>query len=230
MARAGPQTAVRAGLRAAAAVLVLFDIMCCVRAERRPIFETPEWAGDLKYGVGIGLRRERADGGALLIKHDESAVVRRYSAGAERLEIVGADVWERAGGAVARCGEQFHPDAALLGTDPNTGRLRDARGEVPAAGGAILNLTAAPRGDKVAVLSATGSKPGSILPFGGGAGASGQYWHQVWSIRERRFNGPAVRIPTPRSHDSLRACWPADEGAVVYYEVTFSYLLVVEVD
>jgi hypothetical protein len=201
-----------------------------VNGQKQTLFETPEWRGNPTYEVGLRLRREGKNDGALLIKYDASTQVRRYSPDTKMMAVVGLDAWERAAGAIAVCEEQFPPDSALLGTNAKTGRLRDRQGDVPTVGRTILNLTAAPQGDRIAVLSATGKKPASPLPFWGSSGASGEYWHQVWSLRERVFFGPDVRISTLRARDSLRACWSADERLVVYYEVTFAYLLLVSVN
>ncbi len=214
---------------AAIVLTILSGSWCCAMTTQVPLFDTPEWRMNLKYEVGLRLRRERAEGGALLIKHDESTLVRRYDPEAQTLANVGVDSWERAAGAIARCEGQFPPDRALLWTDNQTGKLHDAQVEIQSAGPTILNLTAAPQGDKVAVLSAKGKKPISLLPFGGGSGASGEYWHQVWSLRTHAYLGPAVRIPTHGNYASLRACWSMDENLIVYYEVTFSYLSVVTV-
>jgi hypothetical protein len=215
-------------LRCIATVVIGILLSSCSRGDRdNPIFETPEWKMNPKYEVGLRLRREAVQGGALLIKLDENLIVRRYDPKAKMLSTVDPTGWEHAKGVIANCEEQFPPDNSTFWIDPQTGQLRDKKGVVRTSGAGILNLTLGPQGDKIAILSAEGGKPVSLIPFWGSSGAAGQYWLQVWSLSRHDFVGQAVKIPRLHAQDSLRACWSADEEVVIFFEVTFSYFSVV---
>lgn len=214
----------------------LLSFPCCARTGDVPLFETPEWEMNPEYKVGILLRRENnaAQESALLIKHEtKEPFVRRYDPRSKTISVVSPETWDATNAPIARCEEQFAPDTRLLAVNPETKRLTDERGDVvPTKGENILNLVWSPQKKRVAVLSAGGAAGSeySILPFGSGSGASGQYWHQVYSLETRKMESSAIRIPTKQGFTSLRACWSADGAFVVYYEVTFSFLSVVHVD
>ena len=201
-----------------------------------PLFETPEWKMNPEYEVGLSLRREEGlpNDGGLLIKHDtKKPFVRRYNRSPKNVEVVPPEMWDKSKTPIARCGEQFAPDTKLLQINTQTKQLMDENGGViPTEGETVLNLTVSPQNNRVAVLSASGTAGGdySVVPFGSGSGASGQYWLQVYSLKTRRFESFPVRIPTREKFTSLTACWSSDEKFVVYTEVTYRFLTVVEVD
>jgi len=215
----------------------LFSFYGCGRAGDTPLFETPEWKMNPEYKVGLSLRREEKgqnQTGTLLIKHDsKTPFVRRYDPVSRTLEVATPESWDQATAPIARCEEQFAPETRLLEVKPETGRLTDENGKVvPTKGENVLNLTESPRKNRAAILSASGAAGSgySIFPFGSGSGASGQYWHETYSLENRKIESSPVRVPTERSFRSLRACWSADEKFVVYYEVTFSFLTVIHVE
>jgi hypothetical protein len=91
-----------------------------------------------------------------------------------------------------------------------------------------MALTESPSHRFVAVLSASGPAQPSLVPFLGAGGAAGQRFHQVVSLPGVAVLGNAIRVPVQRSEDVLNACWPSDEKAVVYYDLVFSHVSVVE--
>ena len=215
----------------------LFSLAGCGGSKgQTPLFETPEWKMNPEYEVGLSVRRENAsqkDSG-LLIKHDtKQPSVRRYDPNRKTLEVVPPDAWDKSTAPIAHCVEQYPPDTELLRFDPKTKRLIGERGEIiPTKGENVLNLTASPEKKRVAVLSATGTAGGdySVTPFGSGSGASGQYWMQVYSLKKRQLENYLFQIPTKEKFTSLTACWSADERFVVYSEVKYQFIVVVEVN
>lgn len=201
-----------------------------------PLFETPEWKMNPEYEVGLSLRREDSsqNNSGLLIKHDtRQPFVRRYNQILKNVEVVPPEMWDKSNAPIARCSEQFAPDTKFLKINPKTKQLMDGKDNIiPTEGNTILNLTISPQNNRVAVLSASGTAGGdySVIPFGSGSGASGQYWLQVYSLKTRQFESSPVRIPTQEKFTSLHACWSSDEKFVIYAEVTYRFFVVVEVD
>ena len=61
-----------------------------------------------------------------------------------------------------------------------------------------------------------------------GAAPSGQRYHQIVSLPDAVVIGKAVRIPVRRDDQVLESCWSADEKSVVYHDILFSSLSIVE--
>ncbi len=194
-----------------------------------PLFRIDLWHEGRALVTGqMMLRREAKGSGALLIKHSERATVYAYDPTKRSLAPAADGAWERAAGPVAECDAQAPPDGAVLRVDTTSHKLFAGTREVPTAGRTAIVLTASPSGRLSAALSATGSVRGSLMPFLGVGGASGQYMHQVLSLPEAAPVGEAVRVPRLSSRDNLSACWSADEQFVVYHEILFFYLSIVE--
>jgi hypothetical protein len=66
------------------------------------------------------------------------------------------------------------------------------------------------------------------MPFSGGSAASGEHYHQVISLPDAVPLGKAVQLPLQQDSDLLVPCWSADEKTVIYHEILFTYLAVVE--
>ncbi len=188
-----------------------------------------------EYEVGLSVRRDNAsqkDGG-LLIKHDtKQPSVRRYDPTRKTLAVVPTEMWDKSSAPVARCGEQFPPEMTLLRLESKTKQLIGERGEItPTKGKTVLNLTASSQKNRVADLSASGTAGGdySVIPFSSGSGASGQYSMQIYSLKTRQLENYLFEIPTKETFTSFTACWSADEKFVVYSEVGYRFLVVVEV-
>jgi len=99
---------------------------------------------------------------------------------------------------------------------------------ISTAGHTVLKLTESPSKRWVAVLSASGPLQTSLVPFSGGSTASGDYFHEVLSLPGAVPVGNAVQLSLERDSDVLVPCWSADEKEVVYHEILFTYLSVVE--
>lgn len=215
----------------------LFSLAGCGGSKgQKPLFETPEWKMNPEYEVGLSVRRENVSqkDSSLLIKHDtKQPSVRRYDPKQKTLEVVPTEMWDKSTAPVARCGEQFPPDTALLRFDSKSKQLIGEKGEIiPTKGKTVLNLTASPQKNRVAVVSASGTAGGdySVIPFGSGSGASGQYSMQIYSLKKRQLENYLFEIPTKEKFTSLTACWSADEKFVIYSEVRYQFIVVVEVD
>ena len=196
-----------------------------------PLFPLAAWQGvGLQYGDQLMLRNESEATGALLLKHNRLDTIYRYDPRRRTLSAESDAVWRGAQTPIAECGKQGYPTPSLLRIDTQSHRLFAGERVIQAAGRTALKLAAAPSGKFTAVLSASGEAGTSVLPSSGGSGASGQYYHQIMSLPDAKALGQPVRLPVQRSYDSLIPCWSADEKYIVYHQVTFNYLLVVQAD
>ena len=194
-----------------------------------PLLATPAWQGDAaKYGEQLLLRRDPQADRVLLLKHSGRNGAYRYDGSTRALTPVTEQDWLRAGGPIAECGKQGPPLPQALRIDRTSHKLLAGSREVPTAGAVVLTLTESPSHRYVAVLSASGPALPSLVPFLGAGGAAGQRFHQVVSLPGAEAPGSAIRVPTQRSEDVLTACWPADEKAVVYHDIVFAHVSVVE--
>lgn len=193
-----------------------------------PLLETSAWRGtEQAYGEGLLLRQDSKQGDVLLIKHSQHDTVYKYDPRGRSLSVAAREEWRQADGLIANCVEQNYPPLDLLRIDETTNTLLAGSRSVATKGATALKLTAAPSGKWAAVLSATGRKADSILPFIGGSGATGHYYHQVLSLPDAVPFKQAVQVPKQRANDSLIACWSANEQYVVYFQVSFNYLSVI---
>jgi hypothetical protein len=194
-----------------------------------PLLATPAWQGAAaKYGEQLLLRREAQAGGVLLLKHSGHGGAYRYDGSTRTLAPVTEQEWIRAAGPIAECGRQGPPSSQVLRIDQPSHRLLAGSREIPAAGPVVLALTESPSHRFVAVLSASGPAQPSLVPFLGAGGAAGQHFHQVVSLPDAAVAGSAIRVPVQRSEDVLTACWAADEKAIVYHDLLFVHVSVIE--
>lgn len=193
-----------------------------------PLFETEAWqSGTPRYGEQLLLRRAAPGDGVLLLKHSHRERVYRYDPRTRAFAPAAEQEWTRAEAPIEDCGKQVPPAPPALRIDSPTNRLMAGARAIATAGPTVLDLTMAPSARVVAVLSAARGKQPSLLPSLG-ASASGQRYHQIVSLPDAVIHGKAVRVPVRRDNDVLESCWSADERAIVYYNVLFSYVAVVD--
>jgi len=196
-----------------------------------PLFKTPEWEfkelNEFK-GDQLMIRRETNAGGALLLKRTDLETVYKYDPVQRSVTAVAETVWDKAGGAIAKCRDQQLADipSVLLRNDHDH-KLFAGKREVRTAGGIPLAELASPSGKWAAVHSAAGPAVQSILPFTGDL-IYGQRYHEILSLPEAVRVGKPVRVPLNQTRSYLSPCWSADEKFVVYTDLSFWVLVVVE--
>ena len=218
----------------AGAVLVA-GVLLAVRQQPRategdvPLLATPAWQGEAaKYGEQLLLRRDPQAARVLLLKRSGRDGAYRYDGSTRALAPATEQDWLRAGGPIAECGKQGPPLPHVLRIDQASHKLLADSREIPTAGAVVVALTESPSHRFVAVLSASGPAQPSLLPFLGAGGAAGQRFHQVVSLPGAAVAGTAIRIPVQRTEDVLTGCWPPDEQAIVYHDILFAHVSVVE--
>ena len=196
-----------------------------------PLLNTPAWQGAApKYGDQLLLRRDPASGNSLLLKHSAHDGAYRYDARARSLSTVTEQAWLRAGGSIAECGRQMPPAPQVLAIDPKSHRLVAGTREIATTGRTVIVLTESPNHHYAAVLSADGPAPASLLPPLGAGVPTGQRFHQLFSLPDGHAIGNPMRIPVRRPDAVLAACWAVEENAVVYHDILFANLSVVEIN
>lgn len=201
-----------------------------------PLLETPAWrTGNPLSPRQLLLRIETEDEETILLKLSNNEAIYRYNPNTQSLSLVPVERWQGATGPIEDCDTQFPPPYLELDIDTRSDRLvagQDSKRtrEVQTAGSTVLSLRASPSGTMAAVLSAEGRKRGSILPFLGGGGVSGQHFHQVFSLPDAVPIGKSVRIPLKSEREGIIICWSPDERYVVYSDMLFYYLSIVPVD
>jgi hypothetical protein len=196
-----------------------------------PLLKTPEWKdkniGELNTGR-LQLRRETETEGALLLKRVALETVYRYDAQARTLNAVTDTEWVKARGPIANCPEQqAKPDRIRIRIDGDTHKLLIGEQEVSTAGGVALGSLGSPSGNWVAALSATGPIVPTLTLLNGGR-VLGHRYHEIRSVPNGNSAGSSIQIPVVNTVTSLELCWSADESFVVYNDVEFSSLVVVE--
>ena len=218
-------------MRAGVILGALFASFGCGSDGDVPLFQTPDWVDSGNYGINIELRRERADGGALLLKPDtRPTLIKRYDPQAKTLTDVSPESWETATGAIAQCEKQGEPFGRLQINSETEQLINEDKAAVVTKGKYVMTFVESPDGKKVAVLSADGfRRSGSFFPVGGtGGGTTGQYWHQVYSLEKRRMETGATRVPLAEVFDNPKPCWSADDKFVVYITPLFSSLSIID--
>lgn len=219
------------------AVLIVFaaGVALALRAYRMsgdvPLFRLDLWHdGKGSLRGQIMLRREADGSGALLVKHSQRPEVYAYDPERRSLAPAAQGAWERATGTIVECEKPFSPIEPGLRIDGKTHKLMAGSREVETAGKTPLAVTNSPSGRLVAVHSSTGAMTEGILPALAGGHPTGQRLHQTFVLPEAKPVGPTVRIPVHSDSQHFRPCWSADERFVIYHDILFYYLSVVEVD
>lgn len=184
------------------------------------ILETPGWRQP-------GTLQLRMEGDGFLMRHNLPAVY-RWRPGAPALTEAGPAEWEAAGGSIYDCGKPLIPPPQTAELDAKSMTLRGPKGTVETAGRSVLAIRLSPSRKLLAVLSADGSRAGSILPFLGGGSYSGTHFHNTLSYPDLNGLGAPVRLPRQRETDILAPCWLADRY-VVYSDSLSFYAVVVPV-
>jgi hypothetical protein len=226
------------------AALVLIVAAGCRRtSSAAECFDTPEWG----EAGGLELRSDPG-GAALLLRHRSTAerlredyrgpaadsaprepgVVYRYDAASARLERADPEAWSRAAGDVVDCNlaAASPTDPFVLDARERTLRWRDR--PVRFSGRIALAAVAAPDGTRVAVLSADGPSRGSVSPASGRAGAAGQHYHEVFRMQDAAAEGRARPLPLSSETVALAPCWSSDGRYVIYADVLYNHLCVVD--
>lgn len=206
-------------------------------------FDTPDWA----QAGGLELRTD-SGGEVLLLRHRSTAqrlqtdypgaaprseaaqpdVVYRYDAASARFERAGAEDWPRAAGEVVDCDLAAASPTAPFAIDLQGGAVLWNGRPLPLAGNTALALAADPSGERVAALSANGARRSSVAPAAGRGGAAGQHFHQVFGRRDAAEQGRAVALPLTSESVAIAGCWSADGRYVIYADVLYNYLCVVD--
>lgn len=190
-----------------------------------PLFETPAWQAS---GMLL-VRSEEEEEGALLLKHSERETVYRYDPETQSLSGVASDIWQNAREPIGDCELQSGQSPQVLRIDPKSGQLLVDNRPITTTGATPLAILGSPSGNRVAVLSAEGPMSGSILPFLGRGGASGQHYHQVFSLPGVLPVWKSVRLPLSSEKVTLTACWSPNERYVIYADILFFSIVVVDI-
>lgn len=186
-----------------------------VAAADVPLHGTPAWAGGMpQYGEHLQIRRDTPY---------------RYDRRTRAFALLPPQEWERAGGPIADCGKQMPPPPKVMTIDSQSRALMAGPRQIPTAGRTVLTLTVSPGDRFVAVLSAAGPSS-SLLPSLGTGSGSGQRYHQTVSLPDVAVKGNTTRVPVRRNEDVLGTCWSSEADVIVYHDVLFTYLSIVEVE
>lgn len=192
----------------------------CAEADAH-LFDTPAWRM-------IG-HLEIRSGDVLLLRLSDRSPVYSYAPLKKQLALAPVSTWKKMPGLVADCELQLPPFEGDLLLGSNNDALFFKGHTVPTAGRTLLEARLSPGKDMVAVVSTTGSKAGSILPFLGAGGASGVHYHEVFKTRDGVRVGNPVRLPIGSAEVAITSCWSADGKYVIYHDIVFSRLVIVEV-
>src|SRR5690242_7043133 len=203
-----------------------------------PILKTPDWEfKDFSaYTDKLLLRREKTDGGALLLKRTDVATVYRYDPQLRAVKAVDNAAWENASGDIRNCHDYVPPAAysrpkpavrAFSHIDVPTKRLFIDKHQVPTAARYPIQIQESPSGRWLSVVSGTGPLIAPLLPMSGDW-VLGQRYHEILSLPDGVRVGPAIRFPVRDTKDFGPMCWSADEQFLVYTSWTFQSLVVIE--
>lgn len=199
--------------------------------ENSVLFETKEWnelAG--KYPGGFSLRITFDNNENLLLKHNNKDIVYKYDPAIKQLQLANEKTWATATGGIVNCNSQIGKEPLQIRIDGKTNKLLIDDKEVPNIKGRVhLQYRFTSGGDKFAILSASGKKASSLLPFLGEGGASGIHYHQVFSFPELVPIGSAIELPFTTEEATYRGCWSSGEKFIVYFHVLNFNLAIVDV-
>jgi hypothetical protein len=191
-----------------------------------PMLDTTAWQGRAPNGEQLLLRRDGEADRVLLLKPSGHEGVYAYDRATRTLTPLTEVEWRSAGGPTAECGRQAPPATQVLRIDPQSHRLMAGQREIAAAGSTVLAVTESPSHRFAAVLSQS-AQP-SLFPFLGAGSSARPRFHQIVSLPDAVVVGNAIRLTVGREDEVLAACWSADEQAVVYHDLLFAHLSVVE--
>jgi hypothetical protein len=193
------------------------------------LFTTESWVGIEGYPGGISLRTtSNVD---LLLKHNNADIIYRYDPRAKQFSLVDSENWSNASGEIVDCNTQVGKEPWRINIDRETNKLMVDDKEVKGVRGQVhLRYQFNSRSDKIAVLSASGRKSSSLLPFLGEGGASGIHYNQIFSFPEMSSIHSMVGLPFTTEKINYRSCWSADEKYIVYSDALDSQLSVVTVE
>ena len=195
------------------------------------LFETKEWIGLVGgYPGGISLRITSDNNENLLLKHNNKDIVYRYDPATKQLQLVNVETWANSTGEIIDCNSQVGKEPWRIRIDRETNKLLVDNIEMKNIKGSIhLRYQFASRSDKLAVLSASGKKSSSLMPFLGEGGASGIHYSQVFSFPELVPIGSSVELPFTTEKVAFSSCWSANEKFIVYFDALNSKLAIVAV-
>lgn len=195
-----------------------------------PWFKTTAWLHSAQtiYPGTLLMRGDDTAPDTWWLALDGAQAVYRYDAAHQQLDAMTMHAWEALHTPVVNCATQIPPLTPTLKLDEraNAVVLRDST-RWPTTGRLARVLQWSPSQRLVAILSASGWRRGSILPFLSGGSVGGPYYHEVFTGQPplRRLGAP-IRVPIP-SHTNVSACWSADERAVVYKGVVHSGMAII---
>lgn len=151
------------------------------------------------------LQQDRQDGKDDAQPHQPG--VYRFDASEDRVVMVTDDAWDSAETPVQLCCGSFFEEGPLQVVGD---RLQFNGRTVPVVGGTALDMDDAPTLSVAAVLSTNGFR----TLFGA---ATGQHYHQLFSLETGRPIGPALRLGVGgRNFDRTFIGWTDDESYVLY--------------
>lgn len=195
------------------------------------LFETKEWIG--LYPGGVSLRIASDNNENLLLKHnnkDIEDIVYSYNSATKQLQLVNAETWANATSEIIDCNSQVGKEPRRILIDRETNKLLIDDKEVPNIKGRVqLRYQFTLGGDKFAILSASGKKASSLLPFLGEGGAFGTHYHQVFNFPGLMPIGSAVELPFTTEKATYSGCWSSGEKFIVYFHALNFNLAIVDV-
>ena len=207
-------------------------------------FDAPAWSRPGR----LFLRVDAANTDTLLLRQEpldstggtagaDNAVVYRHRPTERSLKRATLDDWNRQTSGICECELQQAVSTAPLRLDAKTNTLHHGDRLVPTEGKTVLLVVVAPdrerggkseRGKKAAVLTAEGARSGSVAPAIGQGGASGRHFHQVFTLAEGTIVGEPVELPLSSERTALGACWSADGRWIVYHDVLFRHVAILD--
>jgi len=193
------------------------------------LFITEAWVGLDGYPGGISLRT--TSDVDLLLKHNNADVVYKYSPRDKQLLLVNIETWSNAADEIVDCNTQVGKESWRINIDRETNKLLvDGKEGKGIKGQVHLRHQFTSTGDKIAVLSASGKKSSSLLPFLGEGGASGTHYNQVFGFPSLVSMYSVVELPFTTENITYRSCWSSDERYIVYSDALDSQLAIVVVE
>ncbi len=138
--------------------------------------------------------------------------------------------WSEAKGAYVNCFAQIRIQADDVVVSENGTEMHLGGDRLPLAGRSILSYQVSPDHRLVVVVSAMGRSGFSVLPSLGQAPAAGPYYHQVFSLKEKRQIGGTVTLRDASGANGVHVCWAEKNEHVVYWDSAMRNIWVVKVE